>query len=109
MNEVMIRRCLDCGTATRIEDEFCPRCGGRTESMATIGEGTVYSWTTVHRSLGQCTDTPYTVLSIDLPDQVRVLGRLCAESPLDRVAVDASVVTCPHSRDGRLEFAIESS
>lgn len=109
MAEISIRRCHDCGNATRADDERCPRCGGETRTAGTEGEGVVYSWTTVHRSLGDSVDTPYTVLSVDLRAGVRVLGRLCAESADDRLAAGAPVVSCAHSREDRLEFALESS
>lgn len=109
MIDVLIRRCHDCRRASRLEDEFCVLCGGQTESEPAAGRGLVYSWTTVVRSLGESTDTPYTILSVDLDEHVRVLGRLCVSSTDLPLVAGASVVPCAHSRTERLEFTIESS
>lgn len=105
MENVKVRECEFCTSHTRPDDERCWRCGHATGVSTSRGVGTLYSWTTVHISLGDRAETPYTVVVVDLIDGARVLGSWCPVASADRLGADVSVGACVHSHEGRLEFA----
>lgn len=54
------------------------------------GQGTVYSWVTVHRALDPAfaDDVPYTIVAIDLVEGPRMFGRFCGDVGLVVAGLD---------------------
>ena len=70
----------------------CPWCATRTfEQVESAGRGVVYSFVTAHVAVspGFGADLPYTVATVELDEDPRVLGRV--ESPLP-LAIGTGVV-----------------
>ena len=60
----------------------CPACGSAAwDELVAEGYGRVYSWATVHRSVGVQEGLPYTIADIMLDEGVRVYGRPYEGSP----------------------------
>lgn len=68
--------CGACGRSSFPNRELCPHCGSDSVADITIRpHGTVVSWTTV-RQAPPPTETPYTLATVDLDNDIRVLGRV---------------------------------
>lgn len=77
--ELRIQRCDDCGEHVFYPRAVCPRCGGdRLDWVTARGEGTVHSFTVVHRAapVGFADAVPYTVGLVDLDEGVRLMASL---------------------------------
>jgi uncharacterized OB-fold protein len=93
-----LRRCTSCGKLRFYPKPLCPAChGAGSEPADASGEGTLYSFTVVHRapSAELKAEVPYIVALVDLVEGVRVTGRLLAPEGRepqcgDRVRVTAS-------------------
>ena len=75
---LVIPRCDTCGRHSFPPMPSCPLCGSRHVSPDEVsGEGTIYSWATVHIALSPAfeADVPYTVLVVDLCEGGRLIGR----------------------------------
>lgn len=84
-HELTILRCRACGrtrAAPRIP--ACPRCGADAadEDRAT-GRGAIYSWIVVRHPIGTITEdeTPCTIVTVDLDEDCRMVGRLVDGTP----------------------------
>ncbi|MFI6483992.1 Zn-ribbon domain-containing OB-fold protein [Nonomuraea sp. NPDC050663] len=87
--ELVIQRCDPCARYIHLPAEECPACGGELVFRPVSGEGTVHTYTVVHRSFvpefrGR---EPYILAWIDLPEGVRAFGRVLA----DEVAIGQRV------------------
>lgn len=74
-----LRRCTSCGALRFYPKPLCPSCHEVSSEPAAVGgEGTVYSFTVVHRapSAELKAETPYIVALVDMVEGVRVTGRL---------------------------------
>ena len=75
---LVIQRCIECGLAQFYPRPRCVRCDGGVEWTEATGDGTVYSYTVVHRapheSLGPL--VPYVIALVDLSEGVRMMSRL---------------------------------
>lgn len=81
-------RCASCGAGSFPQAYICPTCNATEIEPATLpGEGSLYSWTTVHVSA--TFPTPYSLGYVDLADGLRVLGQLVADP--DQLSCDLSV------------------
>ncbi|MEM7271837.1 MAG: Zn-ribbon domain-containing OB-fold protein [Actinomycetota bacterium] len=87
-----LQRCADCGTVVWWPRAICPACQSFDLGwFDAAGTGRVYSYTVVHRSVGQWRDaTPYIVAYVELDEGPRVMTNLVDVDPAD-VAVDAPV------------------
>ncbi len=72
-------RCPACGAAFFPPRQVCSRCLGELEEAPLSARGTVYTHTVVHQS-APAFETPYTLVYVDLPEGVRVLGQLAGEA-----------------------------
>ena len=78
--------CADCERRSFPAREQCPHCGsGAIERVALSPHGRVASWTVVHQAPPPL-QTPYTLVTVDLDDGVRLLG-----SAVGQVDVDSEV------------------
>jgi uncharacterized OB-fold protein len=85
---VSIRHCADCGRYSHPRQDACENCfGGSLEWREVSGEGTIYSFSTVHRAPRE-RPTPYCVGLIRLVEDVYLFGGI---EPVDRAAIGAPV------------------
>ena len=75
---LLIQRCTDCGLAQFFPRSRCVRCDGGVEWAEAAGDGTVYSYTVVHRAPHESLAplVPYVVALVDLSEGVRMMSRL---------------------------------
>ena len=75
----------------------CPHCGAPTGPLAdATGLGRVYSWVVAHRAFDPAfaAEVPYVILTVDLDEGTRVVGRLIG--PRDALRADARVRFVPY-------------
>jgi len=96
--------CSSCGRRWFPPAPTCPYCGATHPSLiAASGLGKVYSWVVVHKAFDPvfANDVPYVILTVDLDEGARVVGRLLG--PRDALRADARVRAVPYeSRSGAL-------
>lgn len=97
-------RCTSCGTLRIYPKPLCSRCHGSGIEPATVtGEGTLYSYTIVHRAPEPRfrPELPYVVALVDLDEGVRIPGRLaCSPEREPRCGQRVRLVTSgdrPHA------------
>ncbi len=74
--ELLGGRCRACGAWYFPAPRVCARCSqGEIESVPLSGRGTVYTYTVVYQSTPEF-PTPYTLVYVDFPEGVRILGQL---------------------------------
>jgi uncharacterized protein len=74
-----LQRCTGCGTARHYPQPVCPHCYSLdVEWFDASGRGTVHSWTVAHHAFHPAfkDDLPYTLVTVDLQEGPRALGRL---------------------------------
>ena len=74
-----LQRCASCGAVRHYPQLVCPRCYSQdVEPFDASGRGTVHSWTVAHHAFHPAFkgELPYTLVTVDLPEGPRVLGRL---------------------------------
>jgi uncharacterized OB-fold protein len=99
---IMLQRCLHCSRLWYTPLPACPYCAGQgPQAEEHDGAGTIYSWTTVHRSLEDPpAPVPYTILTVDLDVGAKVHGRLAASDAPE----PGAAVTCIEARGAYLVF-----
>ena len=87
---LVLQRCDDCGRTQFYPRALCVGCGATALSyVESIGQGVVYSHTTVMRSPGPPFEAPYTIALVDLDDGPRLLTRILGSAACDeRVELD---------------------
>jgi uncharacterized OB-fold protein len=81
-HRVELQRCSDCGLVRFPPAPGCPRCGSDScELTGSDGNGVVYSWITIRRPLADLTaaDVPRTIVTVELAEGCRMLGRLLTD------------------------------
>jgi len=93
-HELVLPRCLTCKRFSFPPVKTCRYCLSTHISLEPVtgGTGEIYSWIVVHRALDPAfqADEPYTILAVDMPEGVRIWGRLLdagAPTPGARVRV----------------------
>ena len=79
---LVLQKCGDCGLVRHYPQVLCPRCYAfAVEPLEASGAGTVHSWTVVHHAFDPAfaDALPYVLLTVDMDEGVRVLGRSAAE------------------------------
>lgn len=74
----VIQRCANCGQLRHYPRLLCDRCySDRCDWVEASGDGTVHSWTVAHHAFHPAfaQELPYTLVTVDLADGVRALGR----------------------------------
>ena len=76
---LVLQKCTHCGTIRHYPRVLCAVCWTfGVEYVEAAGHGTVHSWTVAHHAFAPdvADQVPYTLATIDLPEGVRVMGRL---------------------------------
>ncbi len=92
--QLRVQRCGDCGTLRHYPRPMCPACQSFEVGWLTLaGPGTVHSWTRPHQSAlpGFADAVPFTLVTVDMAEGVRVLGCLL-EADLAALAIGAAVL-----------------
>ena len=74
-HRLRLQRCADCGKVRHYPRPVCDACWSmNADWIDASGRGTVYSWTITHYAFhpGFKEDLPYTLLTVDLPEGVRM-------------------------------------
>lgn len=74
-HRLRLQRCADCGKVRHYPRPMCDACWSmNTEWIDAAGTGTVHSWTITHYPFhpGFKGDVPFTLLTVDLPEGVRM-------------------------------------
>lgn len=82
--KLLIQHCADCGKPRHYPRPVCDACYSlNVRWVAATGTGTVHSWTVCHHAYhpGFASDLPYVLVTVDLKEGVRALGRLRAGDP----------------------------
>lgn len=86
--QVLIRRCEDCRRYSHPRQDACENCfSARLSWVEVSGQGSIYSFSTVHRAPRQ-RPTPYCVGLVRLVEGVYLFGGI---EPVDRAAIGAAV------------------
>ncbi len=97
--ELRLQRCTNCGKIRHYPQLLCDHCySDQAEWIAASGRGTVHSWTVAHHAFHPAFkgDLPYTLVTVDLPEGPRALGRL---DGTPRLGLPVRV-TFPKTQDG---------
>ena len=76
--ELRLQRCADCGKVRHYPRPVCDACWSmNTDWIDASGKGAVHSWTITHYAFhpGFKGDLPYILLTVDLPEGVRMNAR----------------------------------
>jgi uncharacterized OB-fold protein len=77
-NELVVQQCGKCGTLRHYPQLLCRECQSlQFEHVSVEMTGTVHSWTISEHSFDKeiAPDVPYTLVTVDICEGVRVLGR----------------------------------
>ena len=89
--ELLFQRCERCGTANFLPTPACRSClSAELQWVRSDGNGTVYSWTVVHRPQTPAFTVPYAVAIIDIDEGYQMMSNLIGLDP-DDVAVGLRV------------------
>ena len=75
---LLLQRCADCGKVRHYPRPVCDSCWSmNAEWVDAAGQGTVHSWTITHYAFhpGFKSELPYILLTVDLPEGVRMNAR----------------------------------
>ena len=79
---LVLQKCGSCGLVRHYPQVLCPSCYSfDVEPLESIGTGTVHSWTVAHHAFDPAfaDQLPYVLLTVDMAEGVRVLGRFSGE------------------------------
>lgn len=79
---LVLQKCGACGLVRHYPQVLCARCHSfDVEPLEAGGAGTVHSWTVTHHPFDPAFagDLPYVLLTVDMAEGVRVLGRYDGE------------------------------
>src|SRR3954466_14570209 len=77
-HRLRLQRCADCGKVRHYPRPVCDACWSmNAEWIDAVGTGAVHSWTITHYAFhpGFKGDLPYILLTVDLPEGVRMNGQ----------------------------------
>ncbi len=101
--KLRLQRCTSCGTVRHYPQLVCAHCCSLGVGwIEASGRGTVHSWTVAHHAFHPAfkADLPYTLVTVDLQEGPRALGRLDPASQ-DRLRIGLPVqVTFPRNAEG---------
>ena len=92
--QLKVQGCSACGTLRHYPRPMCPACQSFEVDWLTLaGPGTVHSWTRPQQSAlpGFADLGPFTLVTVDMAEGVRVLGRLL-DSDLSALGIGAAVM-----------------
>lgn len=82
---LVLQRCTACGKVRHYPRLICDACySDAVEWVQSSGRAKVHSWTISHHAFhkGFASEVPYTIVTVDLEEGVRALGRWPTETPL---------------------------
>jgi uncharacterized protein len=77
--QLSIQRCIACSAWIHLPKVFCGECGSDESQWIEVAPtGSIYTWTTVERSVREAFPAPYTLVVVDFDDApgVRLVGRI---------------------------------
>jgi uncharacterized protein len=83
-HRLVLQRCADCGRVRHYPRPLCDACRSfAAEWFEASGEATVHSWTVAHHPFhpGFRAELPYTLVTADLPEGVRLVAQLRGAGP----------------------------
>ena len=82
-DELLLERCRRCAAVVWYPRGFCPSCGGSDVTLVPAsGDGTVYSFSVVHRGAGEYRGCePYVVAYVELEEGPRILTNIVGCDP----------------------------
>ena len=83
--ELLLQRCRGCGKVRHYPRLLCDQCySDAVEWIASSGRGTIHSWTIAYHAFHAAfaAELPYTLITIDLDEGVRALGRWRGDAAL---------------------------
>jgi uncharacterized OB-fold protein len=81
---LVLQRCAECAHVRHYPQMLCPVCHSfAVEHVTATGRGAVHSWTVCHHAFAPDVQdqVPYTLVTVDIEEGVRVLGRLAGDAP----------------------------
>lgn len=87
---LVLQRCGRCGKLRHYPRLLCDQCHAREVAwVPASGRGRIHSWTVCHHVFhpGFARDVPYTLVTVDLDEGVRALGRWTGAQPAIGVPV----------------------
>lgn len=84
--QLVLCECSRCSALLHLPTSYCYRCNSFDVQWRVVGPtGSVYSWTTISRSIHPSFPAPYTVVLIELDDapDARLVGHLSGEPRLE--------------------------
>ncbi|HEY1688371.1 MAG TPA: Zn-ribbon domain-containing OB-fold protein [Solirubrobacteraceae bacterium] len=89
--QLLLPRCNSCGRHFFYGTVLCQHCRSDDwDWVPSAGNGSIYSYTVVHRPLGSSLKAPYVVVVVTLEEGVRVMANLLDADP-EAVAIDQRV------------------
>lgn len=82
--EFLIQQCGSCGMPRHYPRLLCDQCYSDDVSWITAsGRGVIHSWTVAHHAFHPAfiAELPYTIVTVDLAEGVRALGRWSGDTP----------------------------
>ncbi len=82
--ELMVQACASCGKLRHYPRLICDRCHDDSVSWTALSaRGVIHSWTVAHHAFHPAfiPELPYTIVTVDLEEGVRALGRWIGETP----------------------------
>ncbi len=107
--KLLLQKCGGCGRIRHYPQVTCSACySTESHSITAAGTGTIHSWTISHHAFhpGFADDLPYALVTVDLAEGVRAMGRLDGLA-FDQLKIGLPVkATFPKGDDGfgRLTF-----
>jgi uncharacterized protein len=82
--QLLIQRCIECATLRHPARAACSACGSlRWDTVASTGEGSVYSYVVYHHPPSPGFEVPYVVALIDLDEGVRMVSNVIGIAPAE--------------------------
>jgi uncharacterized protein len=84
LHRLLLQRCADCGRIRHYPRPLCDGClSFASDWVEASGEATVHSWTVAHHPFHPAfrAELPYTLVTADLPEGVRLLAQLRGAGP----------------------------
>lgn len=92
---LVLQKCGDCGRIRHYPQVLCPACQSfAVEHVDAAGTGTVHSWTVSHHAFDRAfvDETPYALVTVDMDEGVRVLGRFSGDHEALRLELPVHIV-----------------
>ena len=104
---LVLQRCANCGKLRHYPRLLCDQCySDAVERIPASGQGSIHSWTIAHHAFHPAfaAELPYTLLTIDLDEGVRALGRWRGDAAL---AIGRRVHGRSEPREGGVDLVFE--